>query len=723
MENICGKLYGIRYYNDENYYLIAKAETKGVNQDYTLVGYFPDARVGMEFNAVGEWRMDKKYGKEFRASMIEKKIPTDLDGIENYLASGYIKGIGPATAHIIVNAFGLETFNVLDKEPEKLLEVKGIGKKLLEKIIPQIKEQNDLREAIVFLKKYGITDALAAKIYKAYGNNTIDIVQNNTYQLADDIDTIGFKKADEIAVKLGTDYYGEKRIKSGIKYILTQGVNDKDTYLPADELVKKSAGPDILNIQRESVAEVLDGMTEGDGVVNLNGNIYLKWIYNIETSVVDSVFSKVSEKSAIKQPTIDEIESGDKLYSDEQITAIKTAFGSNMTIITGGPGTGKTTILKGLLNLFRDAKMTVLLAAPTGRAAKRMSETTGRNAKTIHRLLEWKDGAFGKDSSNKLYGDALILDECSMINLQLMESILEAVPERMKVIMVGDVDQLPSIGCGTILKDFIDSGEIPTVRLTKIFRQGEQSRIITNAHAINEGRMPDLRNNEGTDFYFFRVNDVDRLKMQVLRLVTDAIPSKFGVSEDDIQVLTPMRKTADPIGATQLNLALQELINPKKDSIFNGMYNLKVDDRVMQTKNNYDLGIYNGDVGKVKDIDKTNKRVWVQFFGNDDVIEYDDTNMSQLNLAYATTVHKSQGSEYPVTVIVADKSQYIMLQKQLFYTAVTRSKKICIVVGTEEAIRIMVSTRSRDIRHSLLSKRIIEKFKNERQNDLFSENQ
>lgn len=709
METIEGKLTGIRFYNEDNFYLIGRASSKGISTDYTLIGYFPDAHVGMSFSATGEWRNNRKYGKEFKSSMIEKKMPTDVDGIVEYLSSGYIKGIGLATARAIVAAFGKDTFDVIDNNPEKLLDVKGVGKKTLERILPQIKEQNNMRAALLFLKKYDITDGLAAKIFQAYGDKTIEMITENPYCLADDIDGIGFRRADEIAIKMGTDYYGKKRIQTGLRYVLNQGIMDKDTYLPENDLLKLCSGPDILNIQKDCVKEVLDEMDEDDGIVNEDGRVYLKWIWEIENDVANSIVSRVCRKRAINPPKIDSVGTDDKEYSEEQMEAIRTAFCSNMTIITGGPGTGKTTILNGLLSLLQEDKKSVLLAAPTGRAAKRMSETTGKVAKTIHRLLEWKDGRFNRNAANKLHGDVIIIDECSMINIQLMESLLDAIPEKMQIVMVGDVDQLPSIGCGNVLKDMIDSEVIPTVRLTKIYRQDAASRIVTNAHAINDGRMPNLKNEPGTDFYFFKVSDIDRIRTQIVRLVTDAIPAKFGVSKDDIQVLTPMRKSSDPIGAIQLNLALQEVINPTGDSIYNGTYSLRVNDRVMQNKNNYDLGIYNGDIGTVVSIDKEEKTATLKFFGNDDLVEYDSTNINQLELAYATTVHKSQGSEYPVTVIIADVSQYIMLQKQLFYTAVTRSKKACIVVGTEEAIRIMVSTRSRDVRHSFLKERLIEK--------------
>ena len=369
---------------------------------------------------------------------------------------------------------------------------------------------------------------------------------------------------------------------------------------------------------------------------------------------------------------------------------------------------GKTTILKGLLSIFTKHSFKVYLAAPTGRAAKRMSEATNMAAKTIHRLLKWKDGEFTINDKNPLDGDVLILDECSMINLNLMNSLMKAIPLRMKLIMVGDVDQLPSIGCGTVLKDIIDCGKIPVAKLTKIYRQGNESKIILNAHAINDGKMPDLSNPAGSDFYFFKIGDNDRIREQIIRLVTEAIPQKFNIPLSDIQVLTPMRKSSDILGSTQLNIALQEKINPESKAIANSFFKLKIGDRVMQNKNNYELGVYNGDIGIVKKLSIEEGTISVRFFGENEDTVYDKANIDELELAYATTVHKSQGSEYPAVVIVATPSHYIMLQKQLFYTAVTRAKQLCIVVGGEDAIRIMVTTKPKDTRNSWLDKRIIQ---------------
>ena len=708
MERIEGKIESIRFYKEDNGYLIASVSAKGFKRQFPLMGNFFGARRSMTFVAEGIWVKDKIYGNEFKASKIDETIPDSNEGLIQYLSSGFIKGIGLKMAKKIVNKFGDKTFDILDNDPKQLLLIKGISENKLADIVEQIRSHRDMRKALVFLKSYGISDKLAGKIYYIYQDNTINIVSNDPYRLAEEIDGVGFKKADEIALKIGFDQFGEKRIGMGLKYVLTEGVNDKDTYIPFDELIRKASSADVLNLHPDLVIDILGKMIENNELKNDDNKVYLPYIYKIESSVAMMIAQKGLNDMFDNPLSMDEIETDGVDYSDEQLTAIELALKSKMTVITGGPGVGKTTILKGLLSIFTKHQYKVLLAAPTGRAAKRMSETTNMDAVTIHRLLKWKDGVFTVNEKNPLDGDVLILDECSMINLQLMNSLMKAIPLRMKLIMVGDVDQLPSIGCGTVLSDVITSQMIPVAKLTKIYRQGNESKIILNAHAINDGKMPDLSNPTGTDFWFFRVNNPERIRNQIIRLVTDAIPNKFGIPLSDIQVLSPMRKASDIIGSAQLNNALQEEINPNRASIRNISFNLKVGDRVMQNKNNYDLGVYNGDIGVIRFISTDDGTVTVEFFGNDEYVEYDKTNIDELELAYATTVHKSQGSEYPAVVIVADKSQYIMLQKQLFYTAVTRAKKICIVVGTEEAIRIMVTTKPKDLRHSWLSQRIID---------------
>lgn len=708
MEKIEGKIESIRFYKEENGYLIASVSAKGIKGQFIMLGNFMGAKRTMTFAAEGVWFKDKVYGQEFKASKIEETIPDTDEGLIQYLSSGFIKGIGPAMAKKIVKKFGDKTFDILDHDPEQLLQIKGISRKKLDSIIAQVSEHRDMRETLVFLKSYGLTDNLAGKIYRQYQDQTQTIVTTDPYRLAEDIDGVGFKKADEIALKLGTDRYGEKRISMGLNYVLTEGINDRDTYILFDDLVKRASSPDILGIHPDLVKEQLKLLTENGELKDDEGKIYLPYMYRIESSVAMMIAQKGINDMFDNPLSITDIDTNGVEYSPEQLNAIELALKSKMTVITGGPGVGKTTILKGLLSIFNKHSFKVHLAAPTGRAAKRMSEATNMEAKTIHRLLGWKDGEFTMNDKNQLNGDVLILDECSMINLQLMNSLMKAIPLRMKLIMVGDVDQLPSIGCGTVLKDIIDSGKIPVAKLTKIYRQGNESKIILNAHAINDGKMPDLSNPQNTDFYFFKIGDNDRIKEQIIRLVTEAIPQKFSIPMPDIQVLTPMRKSSDILGSTQLNIALQEKINPEGRAISNSFFKLKIGDRVMQNKNNYNLGVYNGDIGIVKSISIEDGTISVRFFGNEEDTDYDKTNIDELELAYATTVHKSQGSEYQAVVIVATRSHYIMLQKQLFYTAVTRAKKLCIVVGGEDAIRVMVTTKPRDTRNSWLDQRIIQ---------------
>lgn len=708
MEKIEGKIESIRFYKEENGYLIASVSAKGIKGQFIMLGNFMGAKRTMTFVAEGVWFKDKVYGQEFKASKIEETIPDTDEGLIQYLSSGFIKGIGPAMAKKIVKKFGDKTFDILDHDPGQLLQIKGISRKKLDSIIAQVSEHRDMRETLVFLKSYGLTDNLAGKIYRQYQDQTQTIITTDPYRLAEDIDGVGFKKADEIALKLGTDRYGEKRISMGLNYVLTEGVNDRDTYILFDDLVKRTSSPDILGIHPDLVKEQLRQLTENGDLKDDEGKIYLPYIYRIESSVALMIAQKGINDMFDNSLSITDIDTNGVEYSPEQLNAIELALKSKMTVITGGPGVGKTTILKGLLSIFNKHSFKVHLAAPTGRAAKRMSETTNMEAKTIHRLLGWKDGEFTMNDKNQLNGDVLILDECSMINLQLMNSLMKAIPLRMKLIMVGDVDQLPSIGCGTVLKDIIDCGKIPVAKLTKIYRQGNESKIILNAHAINDGKMPDLSNPAGSDFYFFKIGDNDRIREQIIRLVTEAIPQKFNIPLSDIQVLTPMRKSSDILGSTQLNIALQEKINPESKAIANSFFKLKIGDRVMQNKNNYELGVYNGDIGIVKKLSIEEGTISVRFFGENEDTVYDKANIDELELAYATTVHKSQGSEYPAVVIVATRSHYIMLQKQLFYTAVTRAKQLCIVVGGEDAIRIMVTTKPKDTRNSWLDKRIIQ---------------
>lgn len=708
MEKIEGKIESIRFYKEENGYLIASVSAKGIKGQFIMLGNFMGAKRTMTFVAEGVWFKDKVYGQEFKASKIEETIPDTDEGLIQYLSSGFIKGIGPAMAKKIVKKFGDKTFDILDHDPGQLLQIKGISRKKLDSIIAQVSEHRDMRETLVFLKSYGLTDNLAGKIYRRYQDQTQTIVTTDPYRLAEDIDGVGFKKADEIALKLGTDRYGEKRISMGLNYVLTEGINDRDTYILFDDLVKRTSSPDILGIHPDLVKEQLRQLTENGDLKDDEGKIYLPYIYRIESSVALMIAQKGINDMFDNPLSITDIDTNGVEYSPEQLNAIELALKSKMTVITGGPGVGKTTILKGLLSIFNKHSFKVHLAAPTGRAAKRMSETTNMEAKTIHRLLGWKDGEFTMNDKNQLNGDVLILDECSMINLQLMNSLMKAIPLRMKLIMVGDVDQLPSIGCGTVLKDIIDCGKIPVAKLTKIYRQGNESKIILNAHAINDGKMPDLSNPAGSDFYFFKIGDNDRIREQIIRLVTEAIPQKFNIPLSDIQVLTPMRKSSDILGSTQLNIALQEKINPESKAIANSFFKLKIGDRVMQNKNNYELGVYNGDIGIVKKLSIEEGTISVRFFGENEDTVYDKANIDELELAYATTVHKSQGSEYPAVVIVATRSHYIMLQKQLFYTAVTRAKQLCIVVGGEDAIRIMVTTKPKDTRNSWLDKRIIQ---------------
>lgn len=711
-EEITGTITNIIYVNNENYFVIALAKTE--KGSITIKGVTASIRKKMDFKAKGVWVNDKVYGEQFNFSSFDEMIPTTLDGIERYLCSGMIKGIGPVTAKLLTKTFGEDTLNVMDETPEKILDIKGIGEKKAQQILESIKKQKSVRTVMLFLKKYNITDSLAAKIYKVYGNDTIKKITDDPYRISEDIHGIGFKKADEIAMSMGVELFSEKRIVMGLLYTLNQASESKDTFLTEDELVKRASSVDILNLPDKTVRSVLPAFELSGKTINDEGRYYIPSNYHMECAL-----AKMISERAKSDMFDDEISTNSfdmskfDGFSDEQKEAIRNAATAKIMVLTGGPGTGKTTTLKGILEMYEKMNLRVLLAAPTGRAAKRMSESTGRTASTIHRLLEWQEGMFTRNQANPLSGDALVVDECSMINLYLMHSLVSAMPKRMKLILVGDVDQLPPIGCGSPFRDMINSECIPVARLTKIYRQSGQSKIITNAHLINSGKMPDLTNSENTDFFFFRINSPERMREQVLRMMTGTVKKKFGFSCEDIQVLTPTRKITDQLGSIQLNNLIQSELNPEGEYIASGPYRFRNGDKVMQNTNNYELGVFNGDIGKIISIDTEDKTVTVSFQGMDEEVVYTKADIDELELAYATTVHKSQGSEYPAVIVVADRSQYIMLQRTLFYTAVTRAKKACIVISNDDAVRQMVYNKAKDNRNSYLMERIVkEKIKN-----------
>ena len=697
----------ITYQNSINGFTVLKCAAKGFTDLVTVVGTMPDTNVGSVLLLQGFWKVDSKYGRQFSVETFEEVLPATVLGIEKYLGSGLVKGIGPNFAKRIVNAFGVDTLNVIEEDPEKLLTVPGIGKIRVERIKKSWADQKEIKNIMIFLQGHGVSTSHATKIYKTYGNDSIKTVQENPYRLADDIWGIGFKTADTIASKMGFGHDRYERLRSGLMYTLNHLADEGHCYATRDMLMK--TGSELLEVNSSLLEEALDRMIREETVKTETLEdeqgiaIYLPPFYFSETGAARRLqkIARASRGIQIKNNPL----GNDFPYDPAQILAIETAAQSKVLILTGGPGTGKTTTTLGIINTYKTAGANILLAAPTGRAAKRLSETTGMEAKTIHRLLEYKPPeGYLRNEENPLDGDVLIVDECSMIDIMLMYNLLKAVPDTMTLIMVGDIDQLPSVGAGNVLRDVIESGAFPVIRLTKIFRQAQSSRIITNAHRINKGLIPDLSNGRDTDFFFIEKENPEDAADEIVNLVKTRLPQHYRIPSSSIQVLAPMQRGV--VGATNLNQMLQEALNPAGDGLKRGGFLFKTHDKVMQIKNDYDKEVFNGDIGEVSDVNLEDRELTVSF-DNRSVV-YDSSELDELVLAYAATIHKSQGSEYPVVVMPILMTHYVMLQRNLVYTGVTRAKKLLVIVGTKKALSMAVRNTSIDKRNTLLAKRIKE---------------
>lgn len=695
----------ITYQNPENGYSVLKVKVKGYNDLVTLVGNLLEVPVGSVLLCRGEWKVDKRYGSQFVAATWEETMPATVYGIEKYLGSGLVKGIGPRFARAIVQRFGTETIDIIETEIERLYEVPNIGRKRVAKIRESWEKQKDIKNVMLFLQGYGVSTAYAAKIYREYGKESIDKVRENPYRLADDIWGIGFKTADGIAAKMGYGKEDPRRCRSGILYTLGQLSDEGHVYAGEEQLVK-TAGQ-LLEAGETAIRDTLAGMLQAEDLILDKDAIYLPPFYHAECgtsrrlrdlaeSTGRSLFDGLFDPSSLTAETGIE-------YDEVQLAAIRQAVTSKVMVLTGGPGTGKTTTTQGIIAALKKAGLRVLLAAPTGRAAKRMSEATGMEAKTIHRLLEYnpQDG-YKRNDENPLEGDALIVDECSMIDILLMNNLLKAVPVGMRLVFVGDIDQLPSVGAGNVLRDIIDSQRIPVVRLVRIFRQAQKSRIVMNAHTINQGRFPDTSNGRDTDFFFMREDDPERAAETIVRLVKERLPRAYRESPDRIQVLTPMQRGV--VGAANLNLLLQQALNPSGPSLNRGGYTYRQGDRVMQQRNNYDKDVFNGDLGYIREVDTEERTLKVDFDGK--WAEYDVTELDELTLAYATTIHKAQGSEYPIVVMPVLMTHFVMLQRNLIYTGITRAKKICVLIGAMKALAYAVRDMSVLKRNTSLRERL-----------------
>lgn len=728
---IRGVVERITYQNPENGYTVLKCAVKSYKELVTVIGSLLDVNVGSVLLIYGNWKVDSRYGRQFAAESWEETLPATVFGIEKYLGSGLIKGVGPKYAKKIVAQFGTETLEVIETDISRLQEVDGIGKKRIKMIRDSWERQKEIKNVMLFLQDHGVSTSFAAKIYRQYGNESLDKMKENPFQMADDIWGIGFKTADGIAQKLGFAKEAYVRLRSGIMYTLSNLADEGHVFAYQKQLIAKAA--ELLEAEESSIVMTLDQMIMDKDLicetVDYNTDqaemkaIYLPAFYYAEAGVAGKLkrlaqapaadrlwhaLMDARQKIGNESLSIDVSKIQEKVhmeYDEIQADAIRKAAVSKVMVLTGGPGTGKTTTTQGIIAAYRSFGLKILLAAPTGRAAKRMTEATGLEAKTIHRLLECKPPeGYQKNENNPLEGDVLIIDECSMIDMILMNALLKAIPEGMRLILVGDIDQLPSVGAGNVLRDIIDSGVFPVVRLTRIFRQAQSSRIIMNAHAINEGKFPDISNGKNTDFFYIEKEDPEEAVQEIVRLVKNNLPRYYKTPWNYIQVLTPMQKGI--VGAANLNLALQEALNPQGDGLRRGGYLFRAGDKVMQIRNNYEKEIFNGDIGTVESVDLQERMLKVNF--DQHIIEYEASELDELVHAYATTIHKAQGSEYPIVVMPVLMNHYVMLQRNLIYTGITRAKKVLVIVGTRKALSYAVRNVTVTKRNTFLKERLCE---------------
>jgi len=703
-DTIKGILSKIVYRNPDNDYFIGRLQNEEDNQQITVVGYALDIKPGEKISAAGRWVNSRKYGPQFEIQCIEVTVPATEEGIEKYLGSGLIKGIGPVIASRIVKAFGLETLEIMDKHPGRLNEVEGLGNKRIELIKDEWKKQKDIREIMIFMQSCGISNNYSAKIYNSYGNNSISILKTNPYKLIEDITGIGFKTADGIAGRMGIEKESEFRIKSGVLYLLNEITDAGNCYYPVEDFFR--AAIQLLECGETAIINASKQLeAEGKIIIDnhADGRIYLKNIFEDEIFVasmlkdIRDTAASLTENNSNKLPAEKILDSftwqnGQKIELDEiQMEAVTKSISEKVLIITGSPGTGKSTILDVITRYYDSLSRKILICAPTGRAAKRLTEATGREAKTIHRLLKYqpKINRFLKDENDPLDADLVIVDEASMIDIRLFKAFLKSLKKTASLILVGDVDQLPAVGPGNILSDIIASNAFTVVKLERIYRQGGKSRIIYNAHRIRDGLFPSImKNDDKSDFFF-----VDRIEPQqvvelVLELLTERIPASFNYDPmRDIQVIVPTNRGI--VGAVNLNVRIQERLNKNSPYISRGLSDFKLRDRIIQLKNNYEKEVYNGDIGSICDVDNEMKTINVDFDGRN--VQYDFYDLDQLSLSYAISIHKSQGSEFKCVIIPILTSHYMLLQRNLLYTAITRARELAVLVGSKKAIGIAVN--------------------------------
>ncbi|WP_069650374.1 ATP-dependent RecD-like DNA helicase [Caloranaerobacter ferrireducens] len=732
MITLQGTIEEIIYRNESNGYTVAILETE--DDVVTIVGYIPIINLGETLKVQGNWMYHSNYGQQFKVDTYQAVVPASLNGIEKYLSSGLIPGIGPKTAKKIVEKFGLNSIDILQYNPDRLIEVEGIGKKKAEKIAEAFAEQRELRDVMIFLQEYGISPTYGVRIYKKYGNETISKIKENPYRLSEDIFGIGFKMADKIARSMGVDLRSNYRVFAGIKFTLMEFSSEGHTYVPKEELVDKTQS--LLEVERELVEDGITALALKQEIQleNVDNEIrvyYMPFYYaeaNVSKKIIELALTELKELNIDVEEEINKLEQESSIkFAQNQKEAIRQAIFNGVLVITGGPGTGKTTTINSIIKLFENQGLSVVLAAPTGRAAKRMSEATGREAKTIHRLLEYSfvddeiGMAFARDEGTPIDSDVVIIDEVSMVDILLMNNLLKAIMPGTRLILVGDVDQLPSVGPGNVLRDIIDSKVVKVVKLNEIFRQAQESMIIVNAHRINKGSLPFL-NVKGKDFFFINKDSSEEVVDTIIELCKERLPKFYGYDPvKDIQVLTPMKK--GDTGVNALNERLQEVLNPKhklKNEKKVGESIFRVGDKVMQIKNNYRMkweiikddgineegeGVFNGDFGYVYDIDEEESEMTVLFDDNKKAI-YSFSQLDELKLAYATTIHKSQGSEFPVVVMPICWGPPMLLTRNLLYTAITRAKELVVLVGNKKFLYMMINNNRITKRYSGLNKRL-----------------
>jgi exodeoxyribonuclease V alpha subunit len=710
-EVLAGLVERVTYHNTENGFCVLRARARGYRDTVTVVGHAAAISAGEWIMASGQWVNDRTHGQQFKARFLRTSAPTSADGIEKYLSSGMIRGVGPVYAEKLVRAFGEKVFDIIESTPDRLREVDGIGPVRAASILAAWAEQKAVREIMVFLHSHGVSTARAVRIFKTYGADAIEVMTDNPYRLARDIRGIGFKTADAIAMKLGIEKTAMVRVRAGISYALTEAMDEGHCGLPTDELVPLAER--LLEVPQQLIRTALElELQEGTVIADQVGEtpcIFLAGLHRAERTIAHRLIRLAN--GTLPWPWID----ADKALpwvekhvglalAESQVAAIRLALMSKVLVMTGGPGVGKTTIVKAILRILAAKGTDILLCAPTGRAAKRMTEATGFDARTMHRLLEVdpKSGGFRRGEDNPLDCDLLVLDEASMVDVMLMQALLRALPDKAALLIVGDIDQLPSVGPGQVLADIISSGAVPVVRLTEVFRQAAKSRIITSAHRINQGLMPDL-SSPGTDsdFYFVQVDDPATAVTRIIELAKTRIPKRFGLNPiRDIQVLCPMNRGG--VGARSLNIELQAALNPAGDRRVERFgWTFAPGDKVMQIENDYEKEVYNGDIGTIDNVDPDAGELTVTFDNRSVTYRFGELDM--LVPAYAATIHKSQGSEYPAVIIPVLTQHYAMLQRNLLYTGVTRGKRLVVVVGQKKAIAIAVRNVSGRRRWSKLA--------------------